>query len=68
MREGGWLCRNGVNYVFFFFVQAEEGIREGHVTGVRTCALLFWCFFFCCVCVCVVLLCGGGCGGVGSVR
>src|SRR6266508_4576815 len=25
--------------VFFFFFQAEDGIREGHVTGVQTCAL-----------------------------
>src|SRR5439155_9227176 len=28
----------GVSYVFFFF-QAEDGIRDGHVTGVQTCAL-----------------------------
>src|SRR5690625_7957652 len=26
------LCR-------FFFFQAEDGIRDGHVTGVQTCAL-----------------------------
>src|SRR5439155_5136085 len=27
-------------YVFlFFFFQAEDGIRDGHVTGVQTCAL-----------------------------
>src|SRR5690625_3526262 len=26
-----------------FFFQAEEGIRDGHVTGVQTCALpIFW--------------------------
>src|SRR5690625_7593263 len=24
---------------FFFFFQAEDGIRDGHVTGVKTCAL-----------------------------
>src|SRR5215510_4068656 len=24
---------------FFFFFQAEDGIRSGHVTGVQTCAL-----------------------------
>src|SRR5215510_16101595 len=24
---------------FFFFFQAEDGIRDGHVTGVQTCAL-----------------------------
>src|SRR5207253_3725940 len=23
---------------FFFFFQAEDGIRDGHVTGVQTCA------------------------------
>src|SRR5690625_6267329 len=23
----------------FFFCQAEDGIRDGHVTGVQTCAL-----------------------------
>src|SRR5690625_1314954 len=23
----------------FFFFQAEDGIRDGHVTGVKTCAL-----------------------------
>src|SRR5207253_4504742 len=30
-------------FVFFFF-QAEDGIRDGHVTGVQTCALpiLLW--------------------------
>src|SRR5439155_18386602 len=28
-------------YVFFFF-QAEDGIRDGHVTGVQTCALPIW--------------------------
>src|SRR5215510_2833919 len=26
--------------VNFFFFQAEDGIRDGHVTGVQTCALL----------------------------
>src|SRR5690625_7603139 len=26
-----------VNFIFFF--QAEDGIRDGHVTGVQTCAL-----------------------------
>src|SRR5690625_7380092 len=25
--------------IFFFFFQAEDGIRAGHVTGVQTCAL-----------------------------
>src|SRR5215510_9316601 len=27
------------NIFFFFFFQAEDGIRDGHVTGVQTCAL-----------------------------
>src|SRR5690625_6644042 len=27
-----------MTYCFFFF-QAEDGIRSGHVTGVQTCAL-----------------------------
>ena len=26
-------------YIVFFFFQAEDGIRDGHVTGVQTCAL-----------------------------
>src|SRR5438309_4699948 len=26
-------------YNFFFFFQAEDGIRDGTVTGVQTCAL-----------------------------
>src|SRR5690625_6004100 len=25
--------------IFLFFFQAEDGIRDGHVTGVQTCAL-----------------------------
>src|SRR5690625_25731 len=25
--------------IAFFFFQAEDGIRDGHVTGVQTCAL-----------------------------
>src|SRR5579884_3138685 len=31
------LGRSGFGLVFFF--QAEDGIRDGHVTGVQTCAL-----------------------------
>src|SRR5690625_4341313 len=27
------------SYSFSFFFQAEDGIRDGHVTGVQTCAL-----------------------------
>src|SRR5437870_12175380 len=26
-------------FVYVFFFQAEDGIRDGHVTGVQTCAL-----------------------------
>src|SRR5690348_17583862 len=26
-------------FCFFFFFQAEDGIRDGRVTGVQTCAL-----------------------------
>src|SRR6266508_5698868 len=26
-------------FAFFFFFQAEDGIRDGHVTGVQTCAV-----------------------------
>src|SRR5690625_7615687 len=26
-------------FLFVFFFQAEDGIRDGHVTGVQTCAL-----------------------------
>src|SRR2546422_1131491 len=29
--------------VFFFFFQAEDGIRDVAVTGVQTCALPIWC-------------------------
>src|SRR5439155_6188972 len=29
-----------IHYLYFlFFFQAEDGIRDGHVTGVQTCAL-----------------------------
>src|SRR5215475_11327720 len=28
--------------LFFFFFQAEDGIRDFHVTGVQTCALPIW--------------------------
>src|SRR5436309_7135903 len=30
--------------IFFFFFQAEDGIRDFHVTGVQTCALPIWGF------------------------
>src|SRR5690625_7173553 len=28
--------------IIYFFFQAEDGIRDGHVTGVQTCALPIW--------------------------
>src|SRR6267143_4578394 len=28
-----------MRFLFFFFFQAEDGIRDGTVTGVQTCAL-----------------------------
>src|SRR5438067_7918671 len=31
-------CQTDV-FVFFFFFQAEDGIRDRNVTGVQTCAL-----------------------------
>src|SRR5437870_12744134 len=35
MEDAWWtLCMD-----IFFFFQAEDGIRDGHVTGVQTCAL-----------------------------
>src|SRR5689334_24779408 len=38
---GRWLrgCRGRLWIVSFFFFQAEDGIRDGTVTGVQTCAL-----------------------------
>src|SRR5690348_18171620 len=32
-------CLGKIRLVFFFFFQAEDGIRDGRVTGVQTCAL-----------------------------
>src|SRR5256885_3389059 len=32
-------CRSVVYCLFFFFFQAEDGIRDYKVTGVQTCAL-----------------------------
>src|SRR4029077_5618445 len=29
-------------WLFFFFFQAEDGIRDSSVTGVQTCALPIW--------------------------
>src|SRR5437879_11217050 len=32
-----------ISFVFFFFFQAEDGIRDTSVTGVQTCALPISC-------------------------
>src|SRR5690348_17789327 len=31
-----------IHWFFVFFFQAEDGIRDGRVTGVQTCALPIW--------------------------
>ena len=31
-----------VDYIDYFFFQAEDGIRDYKVTGVQTCALPIW--------------------------
>src|SRR5690606_22339772 len=36
------LLRGGFAAFVFFFFQAEDGIRDFHVTGVQTCALPIW--------------------------
>src|SRR5690606_40896880 len=36
-----WSGRSCVLRMYFFF-QAEDGIRDFHVTGVQTCALPIW--------------------------
>src|SRR5258706_12802756 len=35
-------CTIRCEYLFFFFFQAEDGIRDWSVTGVQTCALPIW--------------------------
>src|SRR5690625_4522794 len=32
-------CSSSFSTSYFFFLQAEDGIRDGHMTGVQTCAL-----------------------------
>src|SRR5207302_5228677 len=34
--------RSSTKLSVFFFFQAEDGIRDFHVTGVQTCALPIW--------------------------
>src|SRR5260370_17585903 len=41
MRKVGWVRVRG----FYFFFQAEDGIRDSSVTGVQTCALPILEFF-----------------------
>src|ERR1022692_2677580 len=36
------MYRVGSVFSFFFFFQAEDGIRDYKVTGVQTCALPIW--------------------------
>src|SRR5260221_7494805 len=49
MRSSGWNVRSSHACVsttsFFFFFQAEDGIRDHCVTGVQTCALPIYEFF-----------------------
>src|SRR5258706_8764078 len=37
--NSNWLLSLLALFVFFFFFQAEDGIRDWSVTGVQTCAL-----------------------------
>ena len=37
--DGKGIGEYGSKLVFFFFFQAEDGIRDWSVTGVQTCAL-----------------------------
>src|SRR6266508_4990746 len=38
-RDAGLQLHGHFSELFFFLFQAEDGIRDGHVTGVQTCAL-----------------------------
>src|SRR5690348_17966125 len=40
--DGVAIRDNEIVYVVVFFFQAEDGIRDGRVTGVQTCALPIW--------------------------
>src|SRR2546430_10187158 len=44
MVSGHMVCSHCLDvFVFFFFFQAEDGIRDLTVTGVQTCALPIYC-------------------------
>ena len=66
--EGDWISIYGGNsmgimgvriIVYFFFFQAEDGIRDRCVPGVQTCALPIWGWGLnlCIAMVCCVLSC-----------
>src|SRR2546421_1080643 len=38
-KRASWLFGVSITFAFFFFFQAEDGIRDLIVTGVQTCAL-----------------------------
>src|SRR5690348_17937834 len=40
--KGAWGLSGRLCVCVFFFFQAEDGIRDGRVTGVQTCALPIW--------------------------
>src|SRR5256884_3360001 len=43
MTNSNYMTKTIMNYLFFFFFQAEDGIRDVAVTGVQTCALpIYW--------------------------
>ena len=44
VKGGLWI--SGI-WLFFFFFQAEDGIRDWSVTGVQTCALPICCLPLC---------------------
>src|SRR5690348_17589307 len=41
-KDGDVVCLDESLRSFSFFFQAEDGIRDGRVTGVQTCALPIW--------------------------
>src|SRR5207249_7782948 len=45
-------CQRRFTFSFYFFFQAEDGIRDRNVTGVQTCALPI--FFRKTICACIL--------------